>query len=117
MTIKEIFASMDYGPAPEDSAIVRDWLTRHEAGFGHFIDGTFTAPGQTFKVTNSATGKAIANVTQGTEADVDAAVKAARSAQPKWAALAGHERNLALTRAPAHEHCHFSELNALLVHD
>ncbi|PZQ97016.1 MAG: aldehyde dehydrogenase [Cereibacter sphaeroides] len=90
--ITDILNTMDYGPAPEDSAIVREWLTRHEAGFGHFIDGTFTAPGQTFKVTNPATGKAIANVTQGTEADVDAAVKAARAAQPKWAALPGHER-------------------------
>ena len=41
---------------------------------------------------NPATGERIARVTQGSPADVDAAVAAARKAQPKWAALSGHER-------------------------
>ena len=52
--INEILNTMDYGPAPEDTGVVRDWLKRHEAGFGHFIDGQFTAPGQTFAVSNPA---------------------------------------------------------------
>lgn len=91
-TIKDILDTMDYGPAPEDAGIVNAWLTRHEGGFGHFIDGAFTKPGETFAVSNPATGKVIANVTQGTAADVDAAVAAARKAQQKWAALSGHER-------------------------
>ena len=91
-SITDILHTMDYGPAPEDSAIVRDWLHRHEAGFGHFIDGAFTAPGESFAVTDPATGAVLAHVTQGSEADVDAAVTAARAAQPGWAALPGHDR-------------------------
>ncbi len=79
-TITEILDNMDYGPAPEDSGIVRDWLARHASGFGHFIDGAFTKPGDMFEVMNPATGQSIARVSQGTRADVDAAVKAARAA-------------------------------------
>ncbi|WP_112311292.1 aldehyde dehydrogenase family protein [Pseudogemmobacter bohemicus] len=90
--INEILKTMEYGPAPEDSAVVRDWLKRHEAGFGHFIDGQFTQPSQTFAVTNPANGQTIAKVSQGSDADVEAAVKAARAAQGKWAALPGHAR-------------------------
>ncbi len=32
---------MDYGPAPEANDVVTAWLDKHEAGFGHFIDGAF----------------------------------------------------------------------------
>ena len=90
--ITDILASMEYGPAPEDRSIVDAWLAKHEAGFGHFIEGTFTKPGKLFDVSNPATGKRIAGVTRGTKDDVDGAVAAARKAQPKWAALSGHER-------------------------
>ena len=31
MTIKEIFASMDYGPAPESTAEALAWLAKHKA--------------------------------------------------------------------------------------
>ncbi len=91
-TITDILNSMDYGPAPEDSSIVRDWLKKHEAGFGHFINGQFTSPGETFEVTAPASNELLGRVTQGTADDVDAAVKAARKAQPGWAGLSGHER-------------------------
>jgi aldehyde dehydrogenase (NAD+) len=90
--VMTILSTLDYGPAPEDSRIVREWLEKHRAGFGHFIDGAFTEPGETFAVTNPATGEIIANVTQGTAGDVDRAVRAARAAQPRWAGLDGHER-------------------------
>ncbi len=90
-TIAEILDTMDYGPAPEDAGIVTAWLADNPV-LGHFIDGSFTPPGETFAVTNPATGAALAQVTQGTEADVDRAVKAARAAQPKWAGLSGHDR-------------------------
>jgi aldehyde dehydrogenase (NAD+) len=92
MTIKEIFDAMSYGPAPESSAEALAWLTKHNARFGHWIDGAFTTPGETFTTTNPATGKALATVTQGSASDVDAAVAAARRAQPKWARLSGHQR-------------------------
>ena len=92
MTIKEIFDRMDYGPAPEGNAEAKAWLAKHAATFGHFIDGTFTKPGATFATKNPANGSTLAEVTQGTAADIDAAVAAARRAQPKWARLPGHAR-------------------------
>ncbi len=92
MTIRDIFQTMDYGPAPESPAEAQAWLARHDQRFGHWIDGAFTAPGETFDTKNPATGKVLASVTQGTPADLDAAVAAARRAQPKWAKLPGHAR-------------------------
>ncbi|PLL10894.1 aldehyde dehydrogenase [Tabrizicola sp. TH137] len=92
MTIKEIFDRMDYGPAPEGNAEAKAWLARHGATFGHFIDGQFTAPGQTFATKNPATGAELAQITQGSAQDIDTAVAAARRAQPKWARLPGHAR-------------------------
>ncbi|MGA1179708.1 MAG: aldehyde dehydrogenase family protein [Marivivens sp.] len=95
MTVKDIFDTMDYGPAPESAAEALAWLVDMGDRFGHFIDGKFTAPGETFASKNPATGEILAHVTQGTQADVDAAVRAARKAQPKWAKDA-HARARAL---------------------
>ncbi len=92
MTIKEIFDTMDYGPAPESSAEAKAWIAGFKGRFGQFINGAFTAPGATFETRNPANGLVLAEVTQATQADIDAAVKAARKAQPKWAALGGHGR-------------------------
>src|SRR5271165_93704 len=90
--IKDILRTMDYGPSPESFEHVGAWLERHKAGFGHFIDGRFPQPGELFDVFNPATAKRIAGATQGSAADIDAAVAAARKAQAKWAALSGHAR-------------------------
>ena len=92
MTVKEIFDTMDYGPAPESAAEALAWLVDQGDRFGHFIDGKFTVPGETFESRNPANGEVLAHVTQGVQGDVDAAVKAARKAQPKWAKLGGHGR-------------------------
>ncbi len=92
-SVADIFETMAYGPAPEGDAPVREWLERHQLGtFGHFIDGAFTKHGKTFAVNNPATGTVLAKVTQGTDTDIDAAVKAARTALPQWQALGGHGR-------------------------
>lgn len=90
--IAEIFDSLDYGPAPEgpDQAIA--WLDSRGRRFGHFIDGQWTAPGRTFSADNPATGAALAEISDGTAEDVDAAVKAARAAFKGWSALSGYER-------------------------
>jgi aldehyde dehydrogenase (NAD+) len=90
--IKDILRTMDYGPSPESSEHVRAWLDKHEGGFGHFINGRFTKAGALFDVFNPATGELIARASQGSPADVDAAVSAALKALPKWSALSGHER-------------------------
>lgn len=92
MTIKEIFDSMSYGPAPEGNAEALAWLKRHENTFGHFINGTFTAPESPFETRNPATGTPLARVSQGSADSVDAAVRAARAAQGKWAKLPGSAR-------------------------
>ncbi len=92
MTIKEIFDTMDYGPAPESAAEALAWLVDQGSQFGHFINGSFTAPGQTFESKNPATGEVLAELTQATQKDVDAAVKAARAAQGDWAAMGGSGR-------------------------
>lgn len=92
MTVRDIFDSMAYGPAPESNAEALAWIAKHQGRFGHWIDGAFTAAGDTFETKNPATGKVLAAVTQGSAGDLDAAVAAARKAQPKWARLSGHQR-------------------------
>ncbi|MCU4651261.1 aldehyde dehydrogenase family protein [Roseibacterium sp. SDUM158016] len=92
MTTREIFDTMDYGPAPEGDAEARAWIAARGPAFGHFIDGRFTAPGETFPTKNPARGEVLAEVSQGSAGDVDAAVKAATRAFPKWAKLSGHAR-------------------------
>ena len=78
MTIKEIFDRMDYGPAPEGNAEAKAWIAKHSGNFGHFIDGAFTAPATGFATRNPASGDILGTITQGTPADVDTAVAAAR---------------------------------------
>jgi aldehyde dehydrogenase (NAD+) len=91
-TVREVFETMEYGPAPEGDKPAREWLDKFESKFGHYINGAWTKPAGTFDVDNPATGKRIAQVSQGTKKDIDVAVKAARKALPAWAALGGHGR-------------------------
>ena len=91
-TVREAFETMAYGPAPEADTAAREWLSKHDAKFGHFIGGEWTSAAAPFDVSNPATGKRIAQVSQGSKKDVDAAVKAARKALPAWQALGGHGR-------------------------
>jgi aldehyde dehydrogenase (NAD+) len=90
--LTQVFETLEYGPAPESAQPALDWLAGHGGKFGHYIDGQWTAPGETFASTNPATGKVLAEITQGTPDDVDKAVKAARSAFKSWSALSGYER-------------------------
>ena len=90
-SVTDILATMDYGPAPEAAGEVWTWL-QARGRFGHLIAGAMTPPGSVFATHNPATDERLAEVTQGTEADVAAAVAAARAAAPGWAAAPGHER-------------------------
>ncbi|RYG43576.1 aldehyde dehydrogenase family protein [bacterium] len=56
------------------------------------IGGTPTQSGETFPVFDPSRSVELARCTQGTSSDVDAAVRAARDAQPGWAGRTGHER-------------------------
>src|SRR5271163_431839 len=94
MSIAEKFVSMEYGPAPEDSKEATAWLQRHGYRFQHFIGGGWQAPveGEYFDTVDPSNGEKLASMAQGSAADVDAAVKAARAASSKWQALTPHER-------------------------
>lgn len=60
--------------------------------YENFIDGKFVASPDTMEVTNPSTGEVLALVPKSDAAVVDAAVAAARKAQPAWAALTNTER-------------------------
>ena len=93
-TVSEIFKTMAYGPAPESDKPALEWLERHGRAFGVFVGGRWTKGknGDAFDVINPATTAPLARVTQAGQADVDAAVAAARKALPAWSALPGHAR-------------------------
>src|SRR5579864_2189341 len=94
MSIAEKFVSMEYGPAPEDPKEAQAWLERHSRKFHHFIGGQWLAPaaGEYFDTLDPSNGETLASVAQGSAADIDAAVRAARAAFPKWRALTPHVR-------------------------
>src|SRR5213592_282224 len=85
---------MAYGPAPESDKPALEWIARHDGAFGLFIGGRWTKGKSDagFDVINPATTARLAHVTQAGQADVDAAVAAARKAFPGWSALTGHAR-------------------------
>ena len=85
MNVRDIFETMEYGPAPEDAAEALAWIERREGKFGQYIGGTFTKPNKLFPSKNPATGKLLAKVSQATKTDVNSAVAAARKAQKAWA--------------------------------
>ncbi|MBN3790764.1 5-carboxymethyl-2-hydroxymuconate semialdehyde dehydrogenase [Burkholderia sp. Ac-20353] len=58
----------------------------------HWIDGREVASRETFTTLNPATGDVITDVASGGEAEVDAAVRAAKEAFPKWANTPAKER-------------------------
>jgi len=92
--VAEIFETMEYGPAPESADRAMEWLDARGRAFGHFIGGEFTDPGagESFETANPATAKPLARVRQGSDADVEAAVAAARAAQPGWWEAGPHVR-------------------------
>ena len=94
MSIADKFVTMEYGPAPEDPKEASAWLDAHQRRFALFINGAWQAPaaGEYFDTIDPSTGEKLASVAQGGAADVDAAVRAARAASPKWCALSPHDR-------------------------
>ncbi|ETF04584.1 aldehyde dehydrogenase [Advenella kashmirensis W13003] len=94
MTVTDYFMTMQYGTAPESDSAARQWLAQHRSRFTHFTAGRFTKPGDnaTFETLEPATGQVLATLSQASESDVDAAVKAARKAQKGWLAMGGHGR-------------------------
>ncbi|HVS01736.1 MAG TPA: aldehyde dehydrogenase family protein [Thermoanaerobaculia bacterium] len=94
MSVAEIFRTMDYGPAPESAAMARGWLERHGGELRLFVGGKWVEArsGESFATFDPSSGETLARVAQAGEKDVDAAVAAARKAQPGWWQLGGHGR-------------------------
>jgi aldehyde dehydrogenase (NAD+) len=89
-------ALFDYAPAPESRAAAGDIAST----YGHFIDGEFveSTGSEALKTVDPSTEEVLAEFAQGTEADVDRAVAAARKAFISWSALPGAERGKYLFR-------------------
>lgn len=78
----------EYAPAPESRSIVDI-----KPSYGLFVDGEFVdGNGTSFKTINPATEETLAEVAEADEADVDAAVRAARRAFRPWSRMPGSER-------------------------
>ncbi|MDI5970140.1 aldehyde dehydrogenase family protein [Streptomyces sp. SL13] len=79
----------EYAPAPESRAVVN-----LAPSYGLFVDGEFreAADGRVFKSLSPSSEEVLAEVAQAGAADVDAAVRAARTAFTGWSALPGTER-------------------------
>ena len=84
----------DYSPAPERTPVTI--ADEH----GLFIDGDFRAPKsrKRFDTINPATEKRLSRIAEAGQADVNAAVAAAKQAQPGWARLKPVERGKYLFR-------------------
>ena len=65
LSIAKKFKEMGYGEALESDAAALEWLEKNKRKFGHFINGKFTKPSNTFKTTNPANGKFLAEISKG----------------------------------------------------
>ena len=81
--------AFEYAPAPESRSIVDI-----KPSYGLFIDGDFVdGHGKSFKTISPANEEVLAEIAEADEADVDAAVRAARRAYDKvWSRMPGRER-------------------------
>ncbi|MCJ7874299.1 aldehyde dehydrogenase family protein [Phaeobacter sp. J2-8] len=92
MSVKEIFETMEYGPAPESAGDALAWIVDQGSRFGMYINGDWTAARGEFTSKNPANGETLADLTQAIPSEIDDAVAAARKAQVKWQGLDGHGR-------------------------
>lgn len=91
-TITDYLETLDYGPAPESAALALEWIEKAGGEFGHYIGGEWVTGEEWFETASPGSGETLARVAQGTDGDVDAAVRAARGAQPGWWSIGGHAR-------------------------
>src|SRR5207342_2712693 len=78
-----------YAPAPESRGIVDI-----RPSYGLFVNGEFVdGHGRSFKTISPSTEEVLAEIAEADEADIDAAVKAARRAHTRvWGRMPGRER-------------------------
>ena len=94
MKIKDIFETMEYGPAPESAEEAINYLKSHNNTFQLFINGEWKAPTSKdyFDSINPSTKEKLAKISEANEKDVDLAVRAAKEALPEWVNIGAHQR-------------------------
>ncbi|MBC7885648.1 MAG: aldehyde dehydrogenase family protein [Saprospiraceae bacterium] len=94
MSVKEIYQTMEYGPAPESNKESVTFLDSHKRKFQLFINGKWVKPssGDYFESINPSNKEKLALVSEGSAKDVDDAVKAAKKALKSWTEIGGHGR-------------------------
>ena len=87
-TQSDTVGGWDYSPAPDSTKITVEQKNKL------FIGGKFVSPKSRswFASINPATEEKLADIACAGRADVDAAVRSAKAAQPKWSRLSGTER-------------------------
>uniref|UniRef100_A0A8C9AHL2 Aldehyde dehydrogenase family 16 member A1 n=1 Tax=Prolemur simus TaxID=1328070 RepID=A0A8C9AHL2_PROSS len=97
---REIFTTLEYGPAPESHACALAWLDTQDRLLGHYVNGKWSKPEHRNSVPcqDPITGENLASCLQGQAQDVAAAVEAARTAFESWSKLPGAVRAQHLTR-------------------
>ena len=65
--VRDLLASLEYGPAPESPAVVEAWLEDHGRSLGHFIGNQWGYPEgrKSYSLYNPATGALLATTVQG----------------------------------------------------
>ncbi len=94
MEVRDLFETLEYGPAPESPDEANRWLQERDNTLNHFIGGDWVVPGsgEYFASHNPANGDLLAMVADGDGSDVNRAVAAAADALEGWVAIGGHGR-------------------------
>ncbi len=89
------FQNISYGPAPEESKEVTNWIKNLKNPNNHFINGKFVKSSSSKKlnIINPSTNKKIATLSIASKKDVNAAVSAAKKAHVKWSKLSSFDRS------------------------
>ncbi len=89
------FQNISYGPAPEDSKEVNNWIKNLKNPNNHFINGKFVKSSSSKKlnIINPSTNKKIATLSVASKKDVNIAVSAAKKAHAKWSKLSSFDRS------------------------
>ncbi len=89
------FQNISYGPAPEDSKEVTNWIKNLKNPNNFFIDGKFikSSSSKKLNIINPSTNKKIATLSVASKKDVNASVSAAKKAHIKWSKLSSFDRS------------------------
>ncbi len=89
------FQNISYGPAPEDSKEVNEWIKKLKNPNNLFINGKFikSSSSKKLNIINPSSNKKIATLSVASKKDVNIAVNAAKKAHIKWSKLSSFDRS------------------------